>query len=298
VDSPFAIEERTWSTEEAYAFCAGMARTHYENFTVGSFLLPKDKLRHMHAIYGFCRLTDDLGDEASGDRIALLDKWENDLRLCYSATPNHPVMVALQDTVTTFDIPQRPFAKLIEANRMDQRQQRYPTYDDLLHYCDHSANPVGHMVLYLFGYRDEERRRLSDFTCTALQLTNFWQDVARDFRKGRIYIPLEDMENYGYVERELAQNVVNDSFRRLMEFEVDRTEGLFRQGRPLMNMVDGVFRQDLALFTLGGREVLKKIRQQRYDVLGHRPTLSRGRKAWLLVSTWLRFKLGLGTGSS
>ena len=297
MDSSLGIHERPWGREEAYRHCADMAKTHYENFTVGSVLLPGDKRRHMYAIYGFCRLTDDLGDEAQGDRLTLLDEWEDELDLCYTGSPHHPVMVALQDTIHTFDIPCEPFSKLIEANRMEQRQSRYPTYADLLHYCDHSANPVGRMVLYVFGYRDAGRQRLSDFTCTALQLANFWQDVARDYRMGRVYIPQEDMHRFGYSEDDLRNSVVNDSFRQLMRSQVSRAADLFRQGYPLVNMVTGIFRLDLALFTLGGVEVLKKIEQQDYDVLSHRPTLSRGRKAWLLFSTWMRMRLGLGTPS-
>lgn len=292
--SSLGIDERVWSLEKAYRYCANMARTHYENFTVGSILLPREKRRHMYAIYGFCRLTDDLGDEVQGDRLALLDEWEDELDLCYTGSPRHPVMVALQDTIQTFDIPREPFLKLIEANRMEQRQSRYPTYTDLLHYCDHSANPVGRMVLYVFGYRDDRRQRLSDATCTALQLANFWQDVARDYRMGRVYIPQEDMHRFGYSEDELRNGIVNDSFRQLMAFQVSRAGDLFRQGYPLVDMVTGILRLDLALFTLGGVQVLKKIEQQGYDVLSHRPTLSRGRKAWLFLSTWIRMRLGLG----
>ena len=293
MDSSLGIEERSWSREEAYSYCAALARTHYENFTVGSLLLPRDKRRHLYAIYGFCRFVDDLGDEARGERLSLLQRWEEELQRCYSGTPHHPIMLALQDTVRAFDIPQEPFSKLIEANRMDQRQQRYPTYEHLLHYCDHSANPVGRLVLYVLGYRDGERQRLSDCTCTALQLTNFWQDIARDYRMGRVYIPLEDMERFGYSEEELARGTANEAFRKLVEFEVDRAEGLFRRGMPLVKMVDRDFSIDLALFTLGGLHVLKRIRRQDYDTLGCRPALSRGRKAWLLLSTWLRMRLGL-----
>lgn len=290
------IEDRAAGLDEARRYCARLARTHYENFTVGSLLLPREKRRHVYAIYGFCRFVDDLGDEATGDRLDLLQRWENELDLCYSDTPRHPIMLALQDTIHIFDIPREPFLKLIEANRMDQRQRRYPTYQELLHYCDHSANPVGHLFLYLFGYRDTEKQRLSDCTCTALQLANFWQDVARDYKKGRIYIPQEDMERFGYSEEELSRGIVNDRFRQLMAFQVDRTFKLFQCGIPLIEMVSGVVKLDVTLFTLGGLEVLKSIQRQRYDVLSHRPALSRGRKAWLLVSTWLRMRMGLGIG--
>ena len=322
------------SVAEAYRYCQRLAQTHYENFTVGSWLVPADKRRHMYAVYAYCRFVDDLGDEASpGDaqpsppstpggqgsgegyrpnqtatvadhRLALLDWWEDELRACYSGasgpphqgTPTHPVTVALQETIREFQIPQEPFLKLIEANRMDQRIQRHPTYADLLHYCDHSANPVGHLVLYLFGYRDAQRQRLADCTCTALQLTNFWQDVARDYAMGRMYLPQEDLARFGYTETELTRGVVNRNFRRLMSFEVERAMELFREGAALVNTLDGSVKLDVALFTRGGVAVLDAIRRQDYDVLTARPRLSRAHKAGLCLSTWLTWKLGLGFG--
>ena len=321
-----------WTRKAAFDYCQRLARSHYENFTVGSWLIPRDKLRHMYAIYAYCRTVDDLGDEATarnvGDlpfepaqpdavsrlaallpeegredrqdersyRLALLDLWQSELESCYSANPAHPVMVALQETIEEFDLSPEPFLKLIEANRMDQRNHRYPTYRDLLHYCEHSANPVGRLVLELFGYRDEGRRSLSDATCTALQLTNFWQDVARDYRKGRIYIPLEDMERFGYTEGELDRGAATPAFRQLMAFEVDRAMDLFRVGAPLESTLEGTVRLDVALFTRGGMSVLEAIRKQSYDVLTERPRLSRARKAGLFLSTWARWKLGLGLG--
>ena len=320
-----------WNREDAYRYCERLARTHYENFTVGSRLLPQDKLRHVYAIYAYCRTVDDLGDEAvaapggaasptgmpdaalllappeavdpedfDGDtgayRLALLAWWQTELETCYTGTPEHPVMVALQETIQTFDLPPAPFLKLIEANRMDQRCQRYPTYADLLHYCDHSANPVGHLFLYLFGYRDAERQGWADATCTALQLANFWQDVARDYRKGRIYLPQEDLARFGYTEAELAQGVFNAAFRSLLAFEVERAMALFREGAALVPTLDGPARLDVALFTRGGVAVLDAIRKRGYDVLSARPALSRRRKAALFLSTWLSWKLGRGMG--
>ena len=283
----------TWSREAAYRYCKSLARTHYENFTVGSLLLPAEMRPFCYTIYAYCRSVDDLGDEASGDRLNLLDLWEQELRKCYSSTPHHPVMVALQETIQRFDIPMEPFLKLIEANRMDQRISRYPTYADLLHYCEHSANPVGHLVLYLFGYRDDERQRLANYTCTALQLTNFWQDVRRDLEQlGRIYIPVEDMARFGYTEDELAQRVFNDNFRRLMAFEVERARDLFKQGLKLVDLVHGRFKLDMAVFTQGGMHILKAIQSQDYNVLKHRPTLSKWGKARLLLSTGAQLALG------
>ena len=279
------------SVAEAYDRCERLARTHYENFTVGSRLLPGDKRRHFYAIYAFCRFVDDLGDEFEGDRLQALDYWEEEVEACFSGTPTHPYMVAVQDTIRLFDIPREPFLRLIEANRMDQRTKRYATYADLDHYCRHSANPVGRLVLYVCGHRDEERQRLSDFTCTALQLANFWQDVARDHAMGRIYIPREDMDRFGYTEEQLAQGVVTDGFRRLIAFEVDRARDLFHRGLPLVDLVDGSLKLDVALFSKGGLSVLDSIERQGFDVLSHRPVVGRAKKLRLLIWTLLKLKL-------
>ena len=299
------------SVAAAYAYCRRLARRHYENFTVGSLLLPRAMLPHIYALYAYCRTVDDLGDEAVPEparppvnpelesvtaayRLSLLDWWQSELESCYAGSPQHPVMVALQQTIRTFDLPPEPFIKLIDANRLDQQSQRYPTYADLLHYCDHSANPVGRLFLHIFGYRDVERQALSDATCTALQLANFWQDVARDYQKGRIYLPQEDLDYFGYTETELAAGVVNAAFRRLLAFEVARTMELFVQGAALPTMLDGRVKLDVALFTRGGVAVLDAIRERNYDVLTARPALSRRRKAALFLATWLDWKLGRG----
>ncbi|MBI4298849.1 MAG: squalene synthase HpnC [Chloroflexi bacterium] len=279
---------KSCSVLEAFAQCEQLARTHYENFTVVSWLLPPDKRKHLYAIYAFCRFVDDLGDELHRDRLHLLDLWHQDLLRCYQTTPLHPYMIALQETIYTFSIPIHPFLKLLEANRMDQTQKRYLTYKDLEYYCQHSANPVGHLVLYVLGYRDDHRQRLSDYTCTALQLTNFWQDVSRDMDMGRIYIPLEDMERFGYCQEELLGRVVNEPFRHLMAFEVDRTFELFRQGLKLVDMVDNRLKLDITLFSLGGMRILKAIERQNYDVLSRRPTLSKGAKLSLILSTMVK----------
>ena len=283
-----------FSVEEAYERCARLARTHYENFTVGSWLLPRDKRLHMYAIYAFCRGVDDLGDEFEGDRLRALDGWEADLLRCYDGQPQHPYMVALQNTIHEFDIPKEPFLRLVEANRMDQTSRRHPTYTDLDHYCRHSANPVGHLVLYLFGYRDAERQEISDLTCTALQLANFWQDVARDHAMGRIYLPLEDMQRFGYTEQMLADRVYNDPFRELMTFEVDRARKMFHGGLALVDTLDGRLKLDVALFSLGGMRVLDAIEGQDYDVLSRRPEVSKAAKFRLMFGTALRLKLGMG----
>ena len=267
---------------QAYAHCRRIALGHYENFPVVSWLLPRELRPHIFAVYAYCRGVDDLGDEAEGDRLALLDEWETELRRCYNGSPSDARFVALADTIRRFDIPPEPFLRLIEANRRDQRTNRYQTFDELLDYCSYSANPVGRLVLYVFGYRDEERARLADNTCTALQMANFWQDVRRDLRMGRVYIPLEDMARFGYSEADLAARKVTPEFRRLMRFEVERTREYFARGLPLIDRVAGRLRLDLRMFTLGGLAVLDQIGRQRYDVLTRRPMVSGVRKAWLM----------------
>jgi len=278
---------KPYTLAEAFAYCRRITFSHYENFTVASWLLPRDVRRHIYALYAFCRHTDDLGDEAPGDRLRLLDQWEAELRRCYDSAPDHPILVALQDTARRFQMPPALFLKLIEANRMDQRIQRYATFADLLGYCDHSANPVGHMVLYVFGYCDEKRQRLSDATCTALQLANFWQDLALDLGKGRVYIPQEDMERFGYSDEDLRQAIVTPGLRALMAFEIARTRGLFGEGLELAQLVDRRLRISVKLFILGGLAVLAAIERNGYDVFRRRPTLSRWQKVGLFVRACL-----------
>jgi squalene synthase HpnC len=295
--------------DAAFALCEDLARTHYENFSVGSRLLPKRLRRHFYSIYAFSRGVDDLGDEAAGNRLALLDLWEQQLDACYpqavhsgtgsrispgSVAPAHPYFVALAETVRTFDIPIDPLKRLIEANRRDQQIVRHQTYDDLLNYCSYSANPVGRLILYLAGVREPELQALSDRICTALQLTNFWQDVKRDDEIGRIYIPLEDLDRFGVSEKQIAEGKTDAGFRALMKFQVDRARQLFIDGYPLNEHLDHALRSDLVLFTRGGLAVLQAIERADYDVLNTRPTLSGLDKAWILTSTWLRSKLGLG----
>jgi squalene synthase HpnC len=191
------------------------------------------------------------------------------------------------DTVQTFDIPDEPFLKLIEANRIDQRKTRHETFQDLLHYCDHSANPCGRLVLYAFGVRDPESQRLADFTCTALQLVNFWQDLAVDWTKGRVYIPQADLRRFGYSEDDLAGGVANDRFKELMQFECARTRDFFERGLPLADRLRGAARFDVRLFSRGGMRVLDLIERAGYDVFRRRPTLSKLGKARLALETVL-----------
>ncbi len=273
--------------DEAFDYCQKVARGHYENFTVASWMLPPALRRHMYAIYAYSRGVDDLGDEAEGDRLALLDEWEAELERCYEGRPRDIRFVALRETIDRFCLPREPFLRLIEANRREQRINRYGTFAELEDYCAYSANPVGHLVLHLFGCADAERKAMADAITTALQLTNFWQDVAVDLKMGRIYIPLEDMERFGYSEDDLQERRYNKLFRSLMAFQVERTRELFRQGRRLPMLVRGRLRADLRLFSLGGLAVLDAIERIGYDVLHRRPKLSRLRKGWLVARALL-----------
>ncbi len=301
---------------DAYEFCGRSARTHYENFNVGGCITPRDKLPHVYAIYAWCRMVDDLGDETnpaggpeqsasdglidlavSEHRLERLDWWESELDLVYSGEPAHPISVAVQHTVQKFDIPKDPFARLIHANRLDQGTGRFDTLDDVLNYCTYSANPVGRLFLYLFGYSDVERQHLADHTCTALQLTNFWQDVSRDYHdRGRIYLPQQDMARFGATESDIASGRAGEEFRALLSYECAYARELFRDGASLVKLLDRPARLPVALFTRGGVAVLDAIQNRGYDVLVERPYLSRGKKAWLLASTLFRSKIGLGYG--
>lgn len=271
--------------KEAFAYCEKLARSHYENFTVGSLFVPKILRRHLYSVYAFCRWSDDLGDE-TGDPVRayrLLEDWENQLNACYEGKASHPIYQALQETISEFHLPKEPFWRLIQAFKQDQIKTRYQTFTELLEYCQNSANPVGHLVLYLFGYQDKKRQELSDMTCTALQLANFWQDVAVDLLKGRIYIPREDMERFGVLESDLHLNQGTKNFKELMAFEVDRTRDMFLKGLELVKLVKGVLKIDLKAFTKGGLAVLDGIQKMDYDVLLKRPVVSRRLKLKILI---------------
>jgi len=273
----------TPTVDQAFARCRKIALGHYENFSIATWLLPRRHRPHLFALYAYCRGVDDLGDEADGDRLALLDEWEAELNRCYAGTPRDIRFVALQESIKAFNLPIEPFQRLIAANRRDQRVNRYETFDELLDYCAYSANPVGRLVLDIFGYRDEGRRRLADATCTALQLANFWQDVSIDLGKGRIYIPREDMMRFDYGEDDLAALRATDRFRRLMGFEVQRTRSYFEDGLQLLPMVSGRLRLALKIFALGGIAVLNEIERLSFDTLSQRPVISAPRKALLAM---------------
>ena len=272
------------SPETAEQYTRWLATHHYENFNVVSWLLPKELHQHFYNLYAYCRWADDLGDEVreTARALELLDWWEQELEACYDGRPSHPVFVALRETIVRKDIPKQPFADLLKAFRRDQTVKRYATWAAVLDYCIYSANPVGRLVLYLCGYRDEQRQKLSDATCTALQLANFWQDVGRDLEKGRIYIPLDIAAQHGLGEEEILSRHFTQNYAALMKDLIARTRVLFDQGLPLAQQVEGKLRIDLEMFSRGGIAVLDAVEAQGYDTLNQRPAISKAKQATLL----------------
>ena len=296
VKTPGATEE-TWSLKDSLRYTRWLARTHYENFHVVTFLLPRRLHQDFFNVYAFCRWADDLGDETGDPALSLrlLEWWREELRQMYRDQVRHPVFVALHETVLRHSIPEEPFADLIRAFVQDQKVTRYQTYAELLDYCVYSANPVGRLVLHLCGYRDAERRRLSDAACTALQLANFWQDVTRDLEKGRVYIPLEDMAAHGYRLEDLECRRYNKNFHELMRELVNRAHILFLEGLPLVEKVDRRLAVDIELFSRGGLAILEKIRVQDYNVLERRPALDKKDRLLLLGRALWRAGFGRPT---
>ena len=281
----YRIPETAPSLADARAYCGRLAKTHYENFSVATWFLPAKLRQHFYNVYAYCRISDDLGDEVGNAResLELLDQWEAELNACYSGSQRHPVFVALAETVRQFNIPKHEFSDLLIAFRQDQNITRFETFDDVLGYCRYSANPVGHLVLYLCGYSDAERQQLSDYTCTALQLANFWQDVVVDYGKGRIYLPLEDLRRFGVSGEDIAQRRATPQFVELMKFQVQRAREWFARGLPLIGKVNRELAIDLELFSRGGQEILNAIERQGFDVLRQRPAISMSRKLWLVA---------------
>jgi len=286
---------------EAERYTRWLATHHYENFNVVSWLLPGQLHQHFYNLYAYCRWSDDLGDEVADPArsLELLDAWEDELRLCYAAGrgPLHPVLIALQETIRAKDIPAQPFSDLLRAFRQDQTVHRYATWGDVLNYCNYSANPVGRLVLYLCDYRDEERQKLSDYTCTALQLANFWQDVARDLEKRRIYIPLDALAAHGLSEADIVERKFDARYVGLMKDLIARTRALFAAGLPLARRVDGALRIDIEMFSRGGLAILDAIESSGYNTLKHRPALTKWTQVRLLSrALGSRFFAGASVG--
>lgn len=278
--------------EQAFQHCEQITRNHYENFPVGSFLIPKEKRKYVWSIYAFARTADDFADEERHPRetqadlqrrLGQLDEWEFKLIKCMRGETDDPIFVALGETIRELDIPVQLFKDLLNAYRMDVMQKRYKNFDDVYYYCRHSANPVGRLVLYTFGYRDEPLHQLSDKICTALQLTNFWQDIAVDLAKDRIYLPQEEMRRFKVTEGDLHAKICNRAFQYLLRYCIDKTEALFNQGLPLCSQVGKDLKLEMRLTWLGGTTILKKISKNHYDVFRRRPVIGFFDKAGLLL---------------
>lgn len=285
--------QHAWTHDESLAYTKWVATGHYENFHVVSFLLPKHLHQDFYNVYSFCRWADDLGDEIGDtqESLRLLDRWRVSTQCMYKGDATHPVFIALADTVRRHDIPPGPFLDLIRAFIQDQTVTRYDTWACVFDYCRYSANPVGRLVLYLCGYRDPERQRLSDFTCTALQLANFWQDVSVDLEKARIYLPREVLIKHGCDFPQVEAREDSPAFRKAMAESVEVARDLFVKGLPLIGMVDRRLALDLELFSRGGLKILDKVEELDYDVLCRRPKISKSERVVLLVRALLRWGL-------
>lgn len=310
------------SLEAAEAHCTNIARSHYENFLIANKFTPPDKRQHIENIYAYCRYGDDLGDEAPfNDEIRwdLLHEWELDLARSYglpegittpeemekmeaegtspvpwSGNPKHPILIAIAHTSAEVGIPYLPYWKLIQAFKMDQKKKSYDTWAELRKYCSYSADPVGHLFLYVYGHDDEEMRRKADNTCTALQLANHWQDVSRDLSQGRSYLPKEDLLKFSFSDDDLNNRVVNQQWRDLMKYEVDRAQKWFDEGKTLWDDIDPLLAVDLQMFTMGGEAILQSIRRQNYDTWKRRPRVGKLKQLWLLLKVrrlWKRAQI-------
>ena len=281
--------------EAAYAMCRRLARRHYENFPVASYFVPRDKRDALAAIYAFARCADDFADEdvengATGvtpeARLQRLADWRQKLQDCYLGHADHPVFVALNDAAHRFQLSRQHFEDLLRAFELDVHTNRHRNLSSLLAYCSCSANPVGRLVLELFGHRNVELVALSDEICTALQLTNFWQDIAIDLERDRVYLPLEDLARFEYSVDDLRAARVDERWRRLLAFELNRTREMFARGRSLAEAVTPGLRLQLRITWLGGMRILDKIEEAEYDVFRRRPSLGRMDFLGLLVRAW------------
>jgi squalene synthase HpnC len=282
--------QRSWTLPESLDYTRWLATSHYENFNVVSFLLPKKLHQDFYNVYSYCRWADDLGDEIgdTAESLKLLAWWRDSLDDMYQGRTTHPVFIALQGTIEKYRMPRDSFADLVTAFIQDQTVTRYQDWQGVLDYCKNSANPVGRLVLYLCGYSDAERQALSDNTCIGLQLANFWQDVTVDLLKDRVYLPLDLLARHNYTVEELFAHKFNPSFTAAMREAVEFARGYFEAGLPLIRMVDRRLSLDLELFSRGGMRILDKIEQQGYDVLSKRPKISKPERVGMLLGAMLR----------
>ncbi|MBI1804402.1 MAG: squalene synthase HpnC [Ignavibacteriae bacterium] len=285
------LQQEQYSLDEAFDYCAQITEAHYENFPVASLFLPQEKRPYIQAIYAFSRTADDVADEfrfSKEERLVRLENWEQQLVQCYEGNASHPIFIALSDTVRRLGIPIEPLKDLLAAFKRDITQNRYETFDDLLSYCKCSANPVGRLVLMIFNQKDEKLFALSDHICTALQLTNFWQDAAIDRKKDRLYIPIEDMQKFEYRMDDWKEGTMNSRFRDMMKFEIKRTREMFYQGAELPSIVEKELQIELRLVWFGGMAILKKLDRIEYNVFHQRPALSNVDKFMIFVRAFFR----------
>ncbi len=274
-----------WTVERAYAYCEEYAHAHTESYPVASRFVPPELRPHVVALYAFARCADDFADEPEyeGRRAEALDRWEELLVRCSHGEADHPVFVALCDTIEKRDLPIPPLEDMLIAFRMDMDVRRYATFQALRGYTVRSADPVGRLLLALFGYRDPTLVRYADELSTALQLTNFWQDVAADAARDHIYLPAEDLHHFGVSEAEVKALKLTPALRDLLRFEVTRTRALYERGRPLLEKVGADLRMELTLIWLVGNTILDKIEAADYDVFAHRPSIRRRDQAVIMA---------------
>lgn len=268
----------------SFKYCEEIAKGHYENFPVASLLIPKEKRKYVYAIYAFARAADDFADEpgiegGNAKRLVLIDEWHEKLKDCYKGRAYDPIFIALKQTIEDNSIPIEPLENLLKAFKQDVIKSRYLSFDEVTDYCRNSADPVGRLVLMIFGSQDEKLYRYSDKICTALQLTNFWQDIDIDLQKDRVYLPEEDLVKFGYSYDDLFAKKYDERFVKLMEFEAARTMDLFEQGKKLIELAskDAKLKRlakELKLTWLGGTTILKKLKSIKYDVFNKRPEVS------------------------
>ena len=274
-----------YTLERAFEYCERMARGHYENFPVASRFVPARLRPYVWAVYAFARSADDFADESryAGRRAEALQFWDDQLDRCFHGEAEHPVFIALRETIEKCNLPVQPLKDMLTAFTMDLSVNRYATFEQLRMYCAHSAHPVGRLVLYVFDYRDPSLHAYSDDLCTALQLANFWQDVGVDLAKDRIYLPEEDRKHFGVSDEALYARILTPQFKDLMRFEVARARSLFERGRPLIDKVGSDLGFELAMIWNGGMTILDKIEGVGFDVFKRRPTLSGADKARMVA---------------
>jgi phytoene synthase len=293
IDAPLQ-SSTAWDVESSYAYCEQLARSHYENFPVGSVLVPKRLRKYFYSIYAFARTADDFADEGYNDnhseaeRLALLDEWQLMLQDCFAGRVAHPIFIALNDTRQKCKLPISLFEDLLSAFSQDVVKRRYQSFNELLDYCRRSANPIGRLILLLFGYTDESLHILSDHICTGLQLANHWQDVAIDLQKDRVYLPEDDLQAYGLSIKELQQQQLSPAFLELMKFEVERARQLFAKGKPLCTAVNGRLAIELRVVWLGGSRILDGIEANGYDIFNKRPVITKRDKISILFTALIK----------